>query len=62
MKEKLEKTQDGQGPAKYYGRQLIAAAIGIDRDVLSAVLQLDKLYTQAEADAAKEDFLSKELR
>lgn len=62
MKEKLEKTQDRQGPVKYYGRQLIAAAVGIDRDVLSAALQLDKLYTQAEADADKENFMSKELR
>lgn len=45
----------------FKGSELILAAVGIQRDVMSAVLRPEDRYTEAQAEALVSKFLSKEV-
>lgn len=46
---------------QYPGRELIRAAKGVNRDLLSTLLEPEKLYTEAQVNALIEQALNKEV-
>lgn len=46
---------------QYPGRELIRAAKGVNRDLLSTFLEPEKLYTEAQANTLIEQALNKEV-
>lgn len=46
---------------QYPGRELIRAAKGVNRDLLAALLEPEKRYTEAQVNALVEQALNKEV-
>ncbi len=62
MSEKNTNTAKKKAAAPQYpGRELIRAAKGVNRDLLAVLLEPEKLYTEAQANALIEQALNREV-
>lgn len=48
--------------AKFKGSELIRSSKGIDKDVLSVVINPEELYTEKEVEKLIKDFMKKEVK